>query len=92
MVSEAPAHDAAPAEIDDDGQVEPTGTGRDEGDVPGPGLIRSCGKRFSGEEVWRGSVGAVGAGFRDEVFWLDDRAARRPAFAPVLTSLPGGVR
>ena len=56
VVGEAPAHDAARAEIDDDGQVEPARTGRDEGDVPGPGMVRSCGKRFAGEEVWRGSV------------------------------------
>jgi len=71
VIGEAPTHDAARAEIDDDGQVEPTRTGWDEGDVPRPSVVGNCGKRLVREEVWRGFVGSAVAGFRDEVFRLD---------------------
>jgi hypothetical protein len=39
MIGQAPADDAAGAEIDDDSEIEPSGAGRDEGDVASPSQI-----------------------------------------------------
>jgi len=56
----------AGAEIDDDGEVEPSVAGRDEGNVPGPGAVRYGRQRLAGEQIGRGLVGSAVAGFGDE--------------------------
>ena len=38
---EAPSEDAARAEVDDDGEIEPSSASRDEGDVASPRAVRS---------------------------------------------------
>ena len=44
VVGEGPADNCARTEVDDDCQIEPAGGGGDEGDVAGPGLVRSGGE------------------------------------------------
>ena len=70
VIGEAPADDAARAEVDDDSEVDPAEAGGNEGDVAGPCAIDGTGKRAAGEEVRRRFIGAAVAGFRDEVFGL----------------------
>jgi len=43
VVGQAPAHNAARTQVDDHRKVKPAGAGGDEGDVPGPSLVRLCG-------------------------------------------------
>ena len=71
VVGEAPAYEAVRAEIVYQGHVEPTGISRNEDDLSGPCMVRSCGNRFAGEEVWRGSIGSAVAGFANEALRLD---------------------
>jgi len=75
VIGEFPTEDASGEEVDDDGEVEPAGGGGDEGDVAGPGLVGSCGRRLMEEEIGRGPVGAAIAGFRKEVFGLESAQA-----------------
>ena len=46
MVGQGPADDLARAEVDDHGQIEPSGGGGDEGDVTGPDLVGLGGQRL----------------------------------------------
>ena len=75
VVGEFPAEDASGVEIDDDGEIEPTGGGGDEGDVAGPGLVGSGGRRLMEEEIGRRFIGAAVAGFGQEVFGLESAQA-----------------
>lgn len=75
MIGQSPAEDAPGVEVDDDGEVEPTGGGGDEGDIPGPGTVRSGWKRLAVEEIRRRFVGATVAGFGHEVPGLESAQA-----------------
>ena len=68
VVGQRPADDFARAEVDDDGQVEPSGGGRDEGDVARENLVDLRGKRRIEEEVRGWAIGSAIAGFWDEMF------------------------
>jgi len=86
VVCETPTDDPARAQVDDDGQVEPSGAGGDEGDVSGPSAIGKLRKGLAGEEIGRGFIGSAIAGFRDEVLRLK---ARNPRWAMRRRTLAG---
>ena len=75
VVGETPAEDAARAEVDDDGEVKPARTGRDEGNIPGPSAVGNCWQRLAGEQIGRGLVGAAVAGFGGRRSWARWRAS-----------------
>src|SRR4030095_16443646 len=70
VVGETPAHDAARAQIDNDGQIEASAGGGDEGNVSCPNTVGGVGKRLSGEKIGGRLIGSAVAGFWNEVFGL----------------------
>ena len=71
MIPQAPADDAARAQIDDDGQVEPTCASGNEGDVTSPSTIGNFRWRLAGEQVGRGPIRPPVAGFWHVVLGLE---------------------
>ena len=53
---EGPADDAPGAEVDDDGQIEPTGGGGNTGNVSRPDLVGLGREGLVGQQVGRGAV------------------------------------
>ena len=69
MIGESPADHFARAEVDDDGQVEPPGSGRDEGDIARKNLVDMRGKRLVEQEILGWTIGSTIAGFRHVMLW-----------------------
>ena len=88
VIGELPADNAARAEVDDDGEVEPLFTGRDEGDVTGPDLIGQRGRGLSEQQIGRGCIGAAIAGLWHVGLWLEGVEA---VFAHEATHTGGGA-
>jgi len=71
VISQGPAHDFAGIKVDDDGEVDPAVSRRDEGDIAGPDPIGLRGQRLVKEQIGRGSVGTAVAGFGDVSLGLE---------------------
>ena len=69
MLGQSPADDFARTEVDDDGQVEPPGSGRDEGYIARKNLVDMRGKRLVEQEIWGRAIGSTIAGFRHAMLW-----------------------
>ena len=71
MIGQAPADDAAGAEVDDDGEVEPALGGGNVSDIAHPDLIRRLREGFLKEEIGRRLIGSSITGPRHEGFGLE---------------------
>ena len=62
MVRQGPTNDPAGAKIDHDRQIDPTGRGRNEGNIASPDLVGLLRKWMIEEEIGRRSVGSAVTG------------------------------
>ena len=70
MFTHGPADDSAAVEVQDSGQIEPSLTGLDIGDIRDPGLVGSCGAGSLCQAVWGDGVVMVAVGCLDTVAGL----------------------